>query len=178
MSELQYLLLDVMDQLIPHLLYATKDLDERQRYYSEGTNNPIAFSAWHLTRTLEQGVLEAMAGRPSIWEAKGYRTQLSFPADQVAVGITHEQVLAIKVEPWSAFLRYMAEVLTAVRDYVSAASGEELEATITGARIDSEHPRGDYSKARIIRGRLTHASVHLGEIYAIRGALRLKGSPI
>ncbi len=170
-------LIDTVKQLNPHFLFGLQDLNEQQRYYEQGTNNNIAYTAWHVVRGLDGTINRVMLGKPEIWEAKGYRQKLSMSETQKTARFTHDEVDALKVEPWPVFLQYANEVLDAMLQYVNITTDKELETVMPG-RIDSTTTQGEYSKGRILRGRLTHASMHSGEIYALRGALGLKGSPV
>lgn len=178
MSDARDQLIDTVEQLNPHLMYALRDLNEQQRYYYQGTNNNIAYTAWHIIRGLDRTVNTIMQGKPEIWETKGYRQKLNMSEKQRTAGLSHDEVGQIKVEPWPEFLQYADEVLAALHHYVKNTTDQDIEGVLKGSRVDSEHPNGDFSKGRVLRGRLTHASMHSGEIYALRGALGLKGSPV
>ncbi len=178
MSDARNQLIDTVEQLNPHFLFALQDLNEQQRYYHQGTNNNIAYTAWHIARGLDRTINTMMQGKPEIWEAKGYRQKLAMSDKQRTAGLTHDEVGQIKVEPWPVFLEYTNEVLDGMVHYLKNTTDQDLEIVLPGSRVDSLHPNGDFSKARVLRGRLTHASMHSGEIFALRGALGLKGSPV
>ena len=171
-------LIDTVEQLNPHLMWALKDLDEKQRYHELGTTNHIAYTAWHIIRGLDRTINTMMQGKPELWESKGYRAKLSMPEKQATAGLTHEQAEQIHVEPWPVFLEYSNEVLEGALHYLKNVPDADLEVKLPASRVDSLHPNGDFSKARVLRGRLTHASMHSGEIFALRGSLGLKGSPV
>lgn len=171
-------LIDTMEQLQPHLMWALQDLTGDQRYYFQGTNNPIGYTAWHLARSLDNTLTTVLQGTDPIWEAKRYREQLHFREGRRSSGLTHEETTeAIQVEPWPLFLQYLNEVLDGVLQYLENSSDEELLRTVPDARIDASHPNGEYSRARVLRGRITHATLHSGEIFCLRGAQGLQGAP-
>jgi hypothetical protein len=88
-------LVDTLDQYIPHLKYALEGLSEKDRYYYQGTNNPIAYSAWHSIRGLDGAIIQRLMGEVPVWEAKGHRERLG-PVEQ-ALFSSHDDVLNLKV---------------------------------------------------------------------------------
>ena len=178
MSDARDQLIDTVEQLNPHFLFGLQDLNEQQRYYYQGTNNNIAYTAWHVVRGLDRTINTMMQGKPELWETNGYRQKLSMSEKQRTAGLTHDEVGQIKVEPWPVFMQYTNEVLDGTLQYLKNTNDSDLETVIPSSRVDSLHPNGNFSKARVLRGRLTHASMHSGEIFALRGALGLKGSPV
>jgi hypothetical protein len=167
-----------MDQTKDHLLQALEDLNEQQRYFQTGTCNHIAYTAVHMMTGLDRTVNTLFQDKPQIWEAKGYREKLGFEPEGRYAGLTHEQAASFRVEPWNELVNYVREVLDSVLDYLNNASDEDLNTEMKDARIDSFRPHVDASRLRVLRGRVTHVSMHMGELYAIRGFLGLKGSPV
>lgn len=176
MGEERYMLSDTMEQLAPQFLWALSDLTEEQRYFTHGTTNPIACTAYHTLRDLDRNVHTVLQGKPSIWEQKNYAGTFGLPPDMRSFGLTHEEASALRVEPWSEFLTYAREVMASTLNYLKNALDEDLETVIKDGRMDTYHT-GDYTKVRILRGRLSHASMHLGEIFAQRGFQGMKGAP-
>lgn len=178
MSDGRDQLLDTMNQLEPHLVWALDGLTEAQRYYQQGTNNPIAETAFHTTRSIDRVVMQVLQNKQPIWDAKGYGARLaSVPAGHPTAGMTPEQAKNLRVEPWGDFVQYVKDVMAATKDYLKNSTDAELETVLKGARMDTATGSGDFSKMRILRGRLSHASMHLGEIFSQRGAQGMQGSP-
>ena len=178
MNDARAQLIDTMEQLQPHLMWALRDLTDDQRNYFQGTNNPIGYTAWHVARSLDNSFSTVVVGTEQIWDARGYREQLHFPEARRSSGLTHEETTEdIRVEPWSVFLQYVDEVLDSIVQYLKTAPDEELLGVVPESRIDASHPIGEYSRARVLRGRITHATLHSGEIFCLRGALGLQGAP-
>lgn len=178
MSDARDQLIDTMNQLDPQLVWALTGLTEPQRYWQIGTSNPIAETAFHMTRSIDRVVMQVLQGKPQIWEAKVYGQKLStVPAGHPTAGMTPEQAKNLRVEPWSDFVEYVKDVMAATKSYLKESSDAELETVLKGARMDTFTGSGDFSKMRVLRGRISHASMHLGEIFAQRGAQGLQGAP-
>ena len=178
MDDARAQLIDTMEQLQPHLIWGLKDLTDEQRYYFLGTDYPIGYTAWHVARSLDNTISTVLQGTDQIWEAKGYREKLNFPEGRRSSGLTHEETTEeIRVEPWPLFLEYVNDVLEGVLHYLKTSSDAEFLSLMPNARVDASHSIGEYSKARLLRGRITHATLHSGEIFCLRGAQGLQGAP-
>ncbi|HZP26903.1 MAG TPA: hypothetical protein VFB90_07640 [Dehalococcoidia bacterium] len=170
------LIVDTLEQLMPQLNWVLTNLEEPQRYKAVGSSNTIASTAMHMLRDIDGNVNTVCRGQPDIWTAKGYAAKFGIDPEMKHFAIPHDDQLALRFEPWDQMLDYMHDVLDGAYDYVKNSSGQEMETIIPNARMDTYHS-GDYSKARVIRGRLQHASIHFGEICVLRGAQGLTGAP-
>lgn len=177
-NEARLLLLDTMAQMEPHLEWALTGLTEQQRYYHSGTANTIAYTAWHAVRGLDGVSNRVCQGKPELWEGKGYRAKLGFPSDMQMRRYTNDQINAMRFEPFGELINYAKDSMRSVVDYLNKATNEDLETVIPNSRIDNANPSGSFSKLRLLRGRITHASMHSGEIYVLRGVQGLQGGPV
>jgi hypothetical protein len=176
MSEEREMIVDALEQFIPQTMWTLSDLTEEQRYATTGNSNTIASTAMHAIRDIDRNVQTVCQGKPDIWTAKGYPAKFGIEPDMRHAGLAHDIQLALRLEPWDEFLNYAREVLDSTLDYVKNSSEGELLTVVPNARMDTYHS-GDYSKIRVIRGRLSHATMHLGELFVLRGAQGLMGAP-
>ena len=176
MDSARFSLIDTVDQMQNHIRHCLAGLTESQRYFTMGTCNHIAYTAWHAAENLDRCINTAIQGKPTIWDTQ-YRKKLGLPDDFPLRGYDWEKAKAVKFEPWDTFIEYVDAVMKECHAYLKKSDAVELETIVHEGHMDSAHPRADYSKARVLRGRLTHASVGLGELNVLRGIQGLKGSP-
>lgn len=176
MSEERAMVMDALEQMMPQVSWVLSDLTEPQRYATTGTSNPIASTAMHMLRDIDGNVQRVCQGKPDIWTAKGYVTRLGLDPDMRHAGLSIDVQRALRLEPWDEMLSYMRDVMDGTYEYVKNAPESELLEVLPEARVDTYHA-GEYSRIRVLRGRLQHASIHFGEICVLRGSQGLMGAP-
>ncbi|MSQ32161.1 MAG: hypothetical protein EXR59_02845 [Dehalococcoidia bacterium] len=169
-------LIDTVDQMQNHFKHCLTGLTHEQRYFTLGTCNSIAYTAWHAAEGVDRCINAVVQGKPTLWEST-YRAKQGLPADFPLRGYDWEKAKAVRFEPWVIFIEYVDAVMKECHAYLKKSDATELDTIVHEGHMDSAHPRADYAKARVLRGRLTHASVGLGELNVIRGIQGLKGSP-
>ena len=160
-----------MREIQGSLLRELEPLTEEHIYYAPIPGaTTIAFIAWHITRTLDDAVHDAIpvAPQPTLWVARGFHEKFGQPAEEgTGTGFTGDQVGGFK--PGLELLReYATEVGPTIPAAFEGMTDDDLDRV-----MDQERP--DRTLARRLQTFVIgHTFYHLGEIRYLKG---LQGMP-
>jgi len=151
---------------------ALADLTPEQAHWQPpGLANSIAFTLWHFTRTEDNIVRFVLQRRPTIWMEGGWDRRFGLDPKAQGTGFSHEEAAGIRLSPWEEFRTYTEQVFGEVEAYIPTLREEDLSRTLT------VRPLGERSVQDLLGTViLTHGYTHLGEVWALRGLMGLKGS--
>ena len=129
--------------------------------------NPIGFLFWHYIRS-EDNFIQALQGKPSIWESEKWYQKLSMDAQTQGTGFQEPEVDKVAALPLSELVAYAERVTSSTADYLDSLDDSKLDHF-----PDPERPRRTIGV--ILRSFiLAHGWWHLGEIKYLKG---LQGMP-
>ncbi|MBI4308499.1 MAG: DinB family protein [Chloroflexi bacterium] len=153
---------------------ATNGLTPEQLHWRPGGRaNHIAFSLWHYVRTQDNVVRFVLQRRPTVWMEGKWHERFGLDLKAQGTGMTPEDAANLRISSLGDFRTYMRQVFQESEAYVANVKEADLD------RVQLVKPLGEMPMHRILgRTLVTHGFSHLGEIWAIRGAMGLSGSPV
>ena len=150
------------------------DLNEEQCHWQPpGRANSIAFLLWHIVRTEDNIVRFVLHRRPTLWMEGGWDKRFGLDSKAQGTGMGHEEAARVRLSPLGDFRTYMKQVFQEVEEYISRLPEGDL------SRMVLVKPLGERPVESLLGNTLmTHGYSHLGEVWAIRGLLGLRGAPI
>ena len=142
--------------------------EEQANGASPGTCNTIATILLHVSGTDDAFVHARAQGKPLLWESGEWAGRIGLPMPPGRAGYWAEANAATL--PLAAILEYQAAMRAALDEYVAGATDEDLARTMPS-------PFGEQPLYGVLGLLVVHASLHFGEIAALKGAQGLKGLP-
>ncbi|MBZ5735616.1 DinB family protein [Nocardioides sp. TRM66260-LWL] len=140
------------------------DVDDLARPPAPGTNS-IAWLVWHLARVVDDH-LAAVAERPQVWEAEGFRARLALdlPADDTGYGHGPDEVARVRASG-ADLAGYARAALALAVEVVHGLDDADLE------RVVDEAWDPPVTLAVRLVSVLDDATRHIGQAEYVRGLL-------
>jgi hypothetical protein len=152
---------------------AVEGLDEEKIHWLPGKGcNHIAFLLWHYLRTEDNIVQFVIQRKPTVWIENKWDSHFDLDSKVQGTGMNNDEARTIRLSSLPDFKSYMNQIWKSTNVYLDATANEDIE------RETKLWPFGERAIRQIFSDNLiNHGFSHLGEIWAIRGLLGLKGSP-
>jgi len=140
---------------------------EQLHFVPEHGSHSIAWCLWHTTRVEDLIINGRVRQQPPIWNER-WAARTGLPLEGTGNGLTDEEAQQIRIADMEAFAEYQEAVWAKTREFLQAATDEELEREVP-ARNGTETV-GEAISLHM----LGHFNGHRGEINTLRG---MQGMP-